>query len=72
MTLLFFASLLAHELSHSLVPRAKGIEVDGITLFAFGGVSRTRTKAETTGDKFQIAGIGSLTSLAIAVLFGLL
>jgi Zn-dependent protease len=51
---LFFASLLAHELSHSLVARAKGIEVEGITLFAFGGVSRTRTEVETPGDEFQI------------------
>ncbi|MBW4534360.1 MAG: hypothetical protein KME09_10545 [Pleurocapsa minor HA4230-MV1] len=52
-TLLFFASLLAHELSHSLVARAKGISVEGITLFAFGGVSRTRMDAETPGDEFQ-------------------
>jgi Zn-dependent protease len=71
-TLLFFASLLAHELSHSFVARAKGIPVEGITLFAFGGVSRTRMDAETAGDEFQIAGVGPLTSIAIAVLFGLL
>jgi Zn-dependent protease/CBS domain-containing protein len=71
-TLLFFASLLAHELSHSLVAKAKGIEVEGITLFAFGGVSRTRTEAETPGDEFQIAGIGPLTSVLLAALFGLL
>ncbi|MBD2307729.1 site-2 protease family protein [Chroococcidiopsis sp. FACHB-1243] len=71
-TLLFFASLLAHELSHSFVARAKGISVEGITLFAFGGVSRTRMEAETAGDEFQIAGVGPLTSVAIAVLFGLL
>lgn len=71
-TLLFFASLLAHELSHSFVARAKGIPVEGITLFAFGGVSRTRTDAATAGDEFQIAGVGPLTSIAIAILFGLL
>lgn len=71
-TLLFFASLLAHELSHSFVARAKGIPVEGITLFAFGGVSRTRMDAETPGDEFQIAGVGPLTSVAIAGLFGLL
>jgi Zn-dependent protease len=71
-TLLFFASLLAHELSHSLVARAKGIPVEGITLFAFGGISRTRMDASSPGDEFQIAGIGPLTSIGIAVLFGLL
>lgn len=71
-TLLFFASLLAHELSHSFIARAKGIGIDGIALFAFGGVSRTRMEAETAGDEFQIADVGPLTSIAIAVLFGLL
>ncbi|MEA5507289.1 site-2 protease family protein [Halotia wernerae UHCC 0503] len=70
-TLLFFASLLAHELSHSFVARAKGIFVEGITLFIFGGVSRTRMDAETPGDEFQIAGVGPLTSVVLAGLFGL-
>lgn len=71
-TLLFFTSLVLHELSHSLVAKAKGIPVEGITLFAFGGVSRTRMEAETPGDEFQIAGIGPLTSLGLAGLFGLI
>jgi Zn-dependent protease len=71
-TLLFFLTLLAHELSHSLVARTKGIPVEGITLFIFGGVARTRLDAESPGDEFQIAGIGPLTSLVIAALFGLL
>ncbi|HEX7119377.1 MAG TPA: site-2 protease family protein [Longimicrobiales bacterium] len=68
-TLLFFASLLAHEISHSLVARAKGIPVEGITLFIFGGMSRTRMEAETPGDEFKIAGIGPLSSVVIAALF---
>ncbi|MCX7592677.1 MAG: site-2 protease family protein [Fischerella sp.] len=71
-TLLFFMSLLAHELSHSFLARAKGIPVEGITLFVFGGVSRTRMEAETPGDEFQIAGVGPLTSLAIALFCGFL
>ncbi len=71
-TLLFFLSLLVHELSHSLVARTKGIPVEGITLFIFGGVARTRLDAESPGDEFQIAGIGPLTSLVLAALFGLL
>ncbi|MBE9167148.1 site-2 protease family protein [Pleurocapsales cyanobacterium LEGE 06147] len=71
-TLLFFTSLLLHELSHSIVARAKGIPVAGITLFAFGGVSRTRMDAETPGDEFQIAGIGPLTSVVLSAVFGLI
>lgn len=68
-TLLFFASLLAHEISHSLVARAKGIPVEGITLFIFGGMSRTRMEAETPGDEFKIAVVGPLSSMLIAGLF---
>lgn len=71
-TLLFFASLLAHELSHSFVARSKGIPVEGITLFIFGGVSRTRMEAENPGDEFQIAIIGPLTSVLLAAFFGLI
>ncbi|MBW4689741.1 MAG: site-2 protease family protein [Komarekiella atlantica HA4396-MV6] len=71
-TLLFFASLLAHELSHSFVARNKGIPVEGITLFIFGGVSRTRMEAENPGDEFQIAIIGPLTSVLLAAFFGLI
>lgn len=63
---LFFASLVMHELSHSLVARAKGIPVEGITLFIFGGMAHTRQEAETPGDEFQIAGIGPVTSMLIA------
>ncbi|HSJ06298.1 MAG TPA: site-2 protease family protein [Longimicrobiales bacterium] len=69
-TLLFFVSLLAHELSHSVVARAKGIPVDGITLFLFGGMAHTRMEAETPGDEFQIAAAGPIMSIAIAVLLG--
>ncbi|MGH7340277.1 MAG: site-2 protease family protein, partial [Candidatus Rokuibacteriota bacterium] len=68
--LLFFGSLVVHELSHSLVARAKGIPVDGITLFIFGGMAHTRSEAETPGDEFVIAGIGPVTSLLIAVALG--
>jgi Zn-dependent protease len=70
-TILFFVSLLLHELSHSIVAQMKGIPVEGITLFAFGGISRTRMEAETPGDEFQIAGVGPLTSLILAGLAGL-
>lgn len=70
-TLLFFASLLAHELSHSVVARRKGIPVEGITLFIFGGMARTRLEAEEPGDEFYIAVVGPVSSIVIGLLFGL-
>jgi Zn-dependent protease/predicted transcriptional regulator len=68
-TLLFFASLLAHELSHSVVARRKGMEVEGITLFIFGGMARTRMEFRRAEDEFQVAGIGPVSSLVIGAMF---
>lgn len=67
--LLFFGSILVHELSHSIVARAKGIPVEGITLFLFGGIAHTRMEAENPSDEIQIAGIGPLVSFALGGLF---
>lgn len=71
-TVLFFASLLAHELSHSLVARSKHIKVEGITLFVFGGMAHTRMEFETPGDEFAIAIAGPISSILIGVAFGLI
>jgi Zn-dependent protease/predicted transcriptional regulator len=68
-TLLFFASLLTHELSHSVVARGKGIEVEGITLFIFGGMARTRMESEEPVDEILIAGIGPVTSFVLGAIF---
>src|SRR3712207_6423236 len=67
---LFLASLLAHELAHSLVARRNGIEVDSIVLWLLGGVAQLRGDARTPGADFRIAFVGPLTSLGLAIVFG--
>jgi len=69
---LFFGSLLLHEIAHSLMARAKGVEVEGITLFIFGGVSRMRDEAKSARDEFLIAGVGPLASIVIGAFFWVL
>ncbi|HEX9109246.1 MAG TPA: site-2 protease family protein [Longimicrobiales bacterium] len=68
--LLFFSSLLAHELSHSVVARRRGVPVEGITLFIFGGMARTRMESRSPGEEFVIAGVGPLSSVLIGLVFG--
>jgi Zn-dependent protease len=70
--LLFFISLLAHELAHAVQARREGIEVEGITLWLLGGVAHLKGEARTPGAEARIAGVGPLVSLVLGVLFGLL
>ncbi|MBI4320084.1 MAG: site-2 protease family protein [Chloroflexi bacterium] len=69
-SLLLFASVLIHELSHSLVARREGMPVESITLFIFGGVSNIGKEAEGPQQEFLMAFVGPLSSLVLAVVFG--
>src|SRR3984885_4337824 len=65
----FFASLLAHELAHSLVALRYGLRVEKITLWIFGGVSQLSGDVPSPGAEVWIAGVGPLTSLVLGAIF---
>ncbi|TDC66350.1 site-2 protease family protein [Streptomyces hainanensis] len=67
--LVFFASLLAHELAHAVVARRNGVEVEDIVLWLLGGATRMRSEAPTPGAEWRIAGVGPLVSLLLGGLF---
>ncbi|MBD1911243.1 MULTISPECIES: site-2 protease family protein [unclassified Leptolyngbya] len=67
--LLLFASVLAHELGHSLIALRQGTEVKSITLFIFGGLASLGDEAKTPGESFRVAIAGPLVSFS---LFGIL
>lgn len=69
MALLLFASVLLHELGHSLVAQSQGIKVNSITLFIFGGVAAIDRESQTPGDAFQVAIAGPGVSLCLFGLF---
>jgi Zn-dependent protease len=60
-----FASLLAHEIAHAIMPRHNGIEVAGMTLWLFGEVAHLNSEPRTPGADLRIAVVRPLTSLAV-------
>jgi Zn-dependent protease/predicted transcriptional regulator len=63
----FLAAVLAHEVSHAVVARHEGIQVDGITLWLLGGVTRMHSDPLTPESELKVSGAGPLSSLIIGV-----
>ncbi|MFO7777748.1 MAG: site-2 protease family protein [Nitriliruptoraceae bacterium] len=69
--LLFFLSVLFHEFAHALEATYRGVEVSGITLFLFGGVTEMSGDVRQPRDEFAVTAIGPFSSIVLAALFGL-
>src|ERR671915_229552 len=66
--LLFFLSILLHELGHAVVAIRNGIPISGIDLWLFGGVAKLERDTDSAGVEFRVAVAGPLVTLAIAAL----
>lgn len=69
-TFLFFASVLLHEISHSMVANRNGVPINRITLFVFGGVAQMGREVTSPGVEFKMAVAGPLCSYLLALVFG--
>jgi len=68
-SIVFFGSLVLHELAHSIMARAGGLSVSRVTLFVFGGVSQIDDEPSSPGREFLMALAGPATSLVLAGVF---
>ena len=68
--LLFFVSIVLHELGHALAARREGIGVSGIDLFFFGGVMKMSRDTDSPGAEFRVAVAGPLVTLLLVFFFG--
>jgi Zn-dependent protease len=71
-TLVFFASVLVHEIAHAVAARGEGVDVLEIVLHPFGGMARLRHEPETPRAEFRIAAAGPAASFLLAVVFVIL
>jgi Zn-dependent protease/predicted transcriptional regulator len=62
---LFFTAIIAHELSHAIVARRRGLPVHSITLFALGGVAKLEKEAKDATTEFLVSVVGPIASAAI-------
>jgi len=69
MVAVFLASLLAHELAHSVIAQRNGMQVRGITLWLLGGVAQLGGAMPSAGAQFRIAAAGPAMSYALAGMF---
>jgi Zn-dependent protease/CBS domain-containing protein len=63
---MFFASIVLHELGHAIVARRNGIGISGIDLWFFGGIAKMEREAQSPGEEFRVAAAGPAVTLLIA------
>jgi Zn-dependent protease len=70
--LLFFGSIILHELGHAFEARRSGIQINGIDLWLFGGIAKLSRDSESPGEEFRVAAAGpAVTLLIVAVCYAL-